>query len=488
MGAGKTRAAIETVKYLREETPEIAGSVFCTNSLKYQWREEIRKWDPGAKVAIIDGTKAQRAKQWQALGPAQYVILGYTALIYDWDHMQKHLPMDFAIADEATAIKSFKAKRSRRLKEVGRHVPVRLALTGQPVENRPEELFSIMEFVDPTVFGDFYKFDRTFITRDHFGRPERYKNLVTMHRRLDPAMVRWSREDIAQYLPEKNEIELPVRAYPKTQHLIDVIHDDLLGVLEDVEPGAEFNLAAHYGREEDTGHQRLKGEVMSRVTCLRLLCCHPTLLSDSAIRHDDPDTATGSRYASTLRSSGYLNFTEDSAKLDALMEYVDELVEEGPFKLVIFSGFKMMLRLIGAELRERKIGYTLMDGDTPSEERFKKMDRFKTSSTCQVFLSSDAGSYGIDLDVGTNLVNYDLPWSGGVLQQRIARIDRTSSLVGQIDIVNLFTADSIDEYQYLVLSEKAKVAGAFVDAKDIVAGKLDLDLNGLKNFLEERRV
>lgn len=485
MGAGKTRVAIEVVKELRSQQPDLAGSVFCTNSLKYQWREEIQKWDPGAKVAIIDGTKAKRGYQWHQLEDAQYVILGYTALIFDWDLMKKYMPTDFCISDEATQIKSFKAKRSRRLKEVGKHVPMRLALTGQPVENRPEELFSIMEFVDPTVFGEFWKFDRTFIVRDHFGRPTRYKKLDMMHRRLDPAMVRRSREDIAQYLPTKNEVELPVQPYPKTQQVLTVITEDLLGLLSEAMGGAEFDVEAHYGeKERDQSDNRLKGEVMSRVVCMRLLCCHPSLLTDSGARYDDPDTPTGSKYASYLRSAGYLNFEEDSAKLDALMEYIDELSAEGDFKLVIFSGFKQMLRIIGSHLRCRKIGYTIMDGDTPAKERFQKMQRFRDQNSCQVFLSSDAGSYGINLDTGTNLINYDLPWSGGVLAQRIARIDRTSSAVGQINIVNMFCAGTVEEYQYLKLVEKGKVAAAFVDSEGISAGKLDLDLASLKSFLE----
>ena len=252
MGAGKTRAAIEVVKEMRAEDGSVAGSVFCTRSLKFQWEDEIHKWDPDAKVAIIDGTKDQRAAQWRQLEYAQYVIMGYPALLFDWENMQRYLPMDFVIADEATHIKGFRAKRSRRLKEVGRHVPVRMALTGQPVENRPEELFSIMEFVDPTVFGDFFKFDRTFIVRDHFGKPVRYKKLDLLHQRLDPAMVRRSREDIAQYLPQKAEVELPVRAYPMTQQLIDHVVADLLGVLEEVTSVGEFNVAAHYGQEESS--------------------------------------------------------------------------------------------------------------------------------------------------------------------------------------------------------------------------------------------
>ena len=100
------------------------------------------------------------------------------------------------------------------------YTPYRFGLSGQPVENRPEELFSIMEFIDPEVLGPFPKFDRTFIERDHWGKPRKYKNLPLLQKIMSEAMFRKSREDIAEWLPEIVEMEIPVvlgpRPWPST--------------------------------------------------------------------------------------------------------------------------------------------------------------------------------------------------------------------------------------------------------------------------------
>ena len=104
---------------------------------------------------------------------------------------------------------------------------MRLALSGQPVENRPEELFSIMQFVDAEVLGRFQKFDRAFITRDHWGKPIRYKNLPVLQNRMAPAMYRKSREDIKEWLPERIEIEVPIVLEPAVMKLHDHVRDDL---------------------------------------------------------------------------------------------------------------------------------------------------------------------------------------------------------------------------------------------------------------------
>ena len=128
-------------------------------------------------MQVVEGDKRQRTVAIRRAQNYEYTILNYESLIHDWDVITTHLPVDFVILDEATYIKSFKAKRSRHAKVLGKHAPVRMALSGQPVENRPEELFSIMEFVDKDVLGSFHKFDRTFIERDHWGKPLKYRNL-----------------------------------------------------------------------------------------------------------------------------------------------------------------------------------------------------------------------------------------------------------------------------------------------------------------------
>ena len=491
MGAGKTRVAIEAVKEL-DPGP---GVVFCTNSLKYQWAEaEIPKWHPGATVLVVDGTKKKRTAQYEQAAAHDYTVLSYDMLVHDWDLVRQYLPTGFVIADEATLIKGFRAKRSKRLKAMAKHVPYRFALSGQPVENKPEELFSIMEFVDPDVLGPFHKFDRAFIVRDPSGRPRRYRNLHVLNDLMSGAMYRKSREDIAEFLPDKVESEVPVHLDAKSQKVYDHVRDDLLRLLDEmVDSGSmgHFDLLAHYGKSDNESGEA-KGQIMARITAMRLLCSHPSLLLRSAEDFDNPDTSTGSGYASELLKAGVVSsetggFGTDAAsnKSLALFHTLSEVFEQDETaKVVIFSGFKPMVSLIGQQLVASKTGFTSMTGDTPAQERQRRMDRFNTDPKCRVFLSSDAGAYGINLNAGSHLINYDFPWSAGALAQRVARIDRTSSERQQINIVHLYNYGTIEHRQLEMLRQKAEVADAFVDGIGAdPRGSLSLSLSSLRDFL-----
>src|SRR6185295_1593764 len=162
MGSGKTATAISGVRRLRRLRLVDRGVVFALKSVKWQWLREINRWDPRASVQVVDGSKLQRSVAIRRADNFHYTILHYQCLINDWDLITKYLPIDFVILDEATAIKGMGTKTSKRAKLMAKHTDVRLALSGQPVENRPEELFSIMQFVDADVLGPFPKFDRAF--------------------------------------------------------------------------------------------------------------------------------------------------------------------------------------------------------------------------------------------------------------------------------------------------------------------------------------
>jgi SNF2 family DNA or RNA helicase len=361
-------------------------------------------------------------------------------------------------------------------------------MSGQPVENRPEELFSIMEFVDPTVLGSFHKFDRTFIVRDHWGRPKQYRNLGTLRDRLSEAMFRRSREDIAEFLPKILSMETPVPLDDWSQALYDEIRLDLLGVIDMAMAAGMggFDLLSHYGRGDGGGDNQFKGMIMSRVTCMRLLCGHPALLHKSAADFDDEDSPKGSAYASQLAEAGRLaRAPAGSTKLTALMDAVDEIMAEDDYnKVVIFSGFKAMLALISLELKKKRYGHTILTGDVPSAERDKRIVKFNTDYSCRLFLSSDAGAYGVNLDAGTHLISYDLPWSAGAFAQRIARIDRTSTKHEGIIIDSMYCRGTIEERQHGMLLQKRKISEAFLDGQYDAKGQLTLTLASLREFLE----
>jgi len=489
MGSGKTATAIGTVMELRRQKKVVSGLILAPNSLKFQWQAELRKVDPGTRSLVVDGSKAQRVAQYRHAKRFHYVITNYESVVNDWESFIKYVPLDFIIADEATAIKSFNAKRSRKVKLLGKRCNHRLALSGQPVENRPEELFSIMEFVDPTVLGTFQHFDRTYIERDHFGRPKKYHNLNRLHDAIQPVMFRKSREDIKEWLPEVVSMEIPIPLDNKVLALHNYIRSDLLAALDRAAASGTngFDLAAHYGRGSNQD-QTLKGEVMARLTCMRMLASHPQLLLNSAADFDDDATKSGSKYASQLKLSGMLvGLPTTSPKMNALMEMIEEITDEDPLnKVVVFSFFKPMLALMETELRKRRIGHTKITGDVESSERFRRIKSFNNDAGCRVFLSSDAGAYGVDLNRGSHLINYDLPWSAGVLSQRVSRIDRTSSSFSSITIGYLYGRDTIEERMLRMLKDKLAVAGAFLDGKyDLQSGSLPLDFQSLKAFLLE---
>ena len=142
MGAGKTVAAVAAVRSLRRQRTVDRGVVFALKSTKWHWMREIQRMDPRAKVQVVDGDKRARLAAIRRSGRYHYTIMHYECLVNDWEAIKEWLPIDFIILDEATYIKGFRAKRTRAAKALGKRAKVRIALSGQPVENRPEELFS----------------------------------------------------------------------------------------------------------------------------------------------------------------------------------------------------------------------------------------------------------------------------------------------------------------------------------------------------------
>jgi SNF2 family DNA or RNA helicase len=167
MGAGKTPTTLAAIEELSGEGEVDRCLVVVPASLKYQWKREIEKFTD-SRVTVIDGSKAKRAQQWRLSINSLYVVVNTETLINDVKMIGVYQAM---VVDEATIIKTRNIKRSRLVKRIGKTIPYRFALTGQPIENRPEELFSIMEFVDKDVLGTFEIFDRTFIVRDRQASP-----------------------------------------------------------------------------------------------------------------------------------------------------------------------------------------------------------------------------------------------------------------------------------------------------------------------------
>ena len=491
MGLGKTCMTIAAIENLKDAN-KVNGRVLviCLSSLKYQWEKEIHKFS-NATTCVVDGTKVAREKAWAE--NADYIICNYEAVVNDWD-IVKQYNWSVLVCDEATAIKSFKSKRSKKVKELSRHVKIRYALTGTPIENgRPEELYSIMQFVDPTVLGRFDLFDQTFIVRNHFGGVQRYRNLDLFHKKMKEASVRKTQNDpdVAPYLPDTIHLEPDTVLFDKaSQKLYDIISLELQRDLIDAQElfGTSFSLEAHYGQGYAPGSpaDEMRGRIMSKITALRMLSDHPQLLRNSADKASAGE-GEGSEYLLGLKELGHLEKPTKSNKLQAVVEYICEHLEtDENAKVVLFTTFRGMLPILKEALDKKNVVSTSYSGDMNAKQKEESKVLFQTSKDVKVLLSTDAGGYGVDLPQANLLINYDLPWASGTAMQRNSRIRRASSTWKSIVIQDFIVKNSIEERQHQMLQQKNAVADAVVDGTGINSkGGVDLTVGSLLNFLQQ---
>jgi len=500
LGLGKTVLTIAAIERLMDERKvKEPGLIICLSSLKYQWANQIEKFTDGtSRALVVDGTPKKRAEQydlakdWRNTG-VDYIILNYEQVVNDWDTV-KDLPRGFVVLDEATAIKSFKSKRSKAVKKLI-NTPYRFALTGTPIENgRPEELYSIMQFVDASVLGRFDIFDAAFIVRNSWGAPQYYRNLSTLHNKMKEASVRKAQKDpdVAPFLPDTiHKDPITVIFDRASSKVYTKIAQDLLADLDEAQDlfGSNFNIMAHYGMESRRGgpEDEMRGKIMSKIGALKMLCSHPDLLRSSATKFKQMG-GEGSAYIAELVDNGVLDSCKDSPKLDYLVRYVQEFLEQSEEnKVVIFATYVDMLDKItdalGADICRQYSGR--MDARTKESN---KTD-FNTNPAVRVLVSSDAGGYGVDLPAANLLINYDLPWSSGSATQRNGRIQRASSTWPSIVIQDLIMAGSIEERQHDMLQQKSSVANAIIDGNGIEDGdKLSMTVDSLRSYLTNGNV
>jgi SNF2 family DNA or RNA helicase len=517
MGLGKTPIALAAIEELLAEGEVETAVIVVPASLKYQWAKQIAKLtDVPTRVIkvredgqtqeitvptedyciLIDGDTKKRAGQYVKVKTYRpdFVIMGYENVVNDWNYVRRIKP-ECIVLDEATAIKTFKAQRTRKIKRLT--APYRYALTGTPVENgRPEELFSIMQWVDETVLGRFDLYDKTYIVRNKFGGVQHYKNLPVLHAKLADAMVRKTRmdEDVKPYLPQVQESAIPVTLDAKTKKAYKRISADLLAELHALGPNTtDFDLFAHYHGGDTPNENSQQGKIMSRMQALDMLLNHPDLIVMSGQRYEESETARqggaekktwpGSKYAYEVWQDGVLDEVTSTPKLDAVVETVTDILATPKNKVIVFSVNPDMLDLIAERLPEGvAVTYT---GRMSAGAKAYAASRFETEEGCRVFLSSHAGAFGTDLWMANYLINYDLAWSSGKQDQINARHNRASSGFKNIYVLNAITQGTTEPRKYAMLAHKRRVGSAITDGRGADGkGRIENDLVTLTQCLE----
>ena len=398
MGLGKTIQAIGTAELMRREKLIQSALIVCPTSLKYQWKREIERFT-GQRTHVIEGLHHKRISQYDADVP--YKIISYNSACNDIKILGR-LETDLLIMDEVQRLKNWNTQISMTMRRVESQYSV--ILSGTPLENKLEELYSVMEFADHFCLGPFWKFKAECIVTDETGKVLGYQNLNRVGEQARKRLIRRTKKQVALQMPHRQDKTLFV---PMTKEQREQ-HDELKYIVSRIIMKWK---RMHFLSEKD------RNRLMLCLSQMRMLC-DSTYILDQKTRND--------------------------TKVDEVMNIIASLMETEGEKVVVFSQWERMTRLIAKELKKREIGFEYLHGAIPSSDRGKLITNFCDNPDSRVFLSTDAGSTGLNLQVASTIVNIDLPWNPAVLEQRIARIYR----LGQqrnVQVINLVAAGTIEE-------------------------------------------
>jgi SNF2 family DNA or RNA helicase len=484
MGTGKSPTTLWALEELRGAEFIGPGTVVVPASLKWQWKREIEKFTDQTAV-VVDGTAKQRQEQYLTVREtgAGYVVMSYGTFVRDWNYHSPIAP-GFLVLDEATAIKSFRSQRSQHIKKVRNRYNIRFALTGTPIENgRAEEVFSIMEFVDPRVLGGFWDFEKRYIRRNTMGWIEGYMNLGEFHKKLKPYVLRATHDqpEVAKYLPTVLEMDpVVVHLDKSTSNALRWIERVLLSDLDAIAVDLSHKDLSDLERGED----HPDGKLMAKIQTMRMLLDHPDAVRDSAVAYGRGDSKKGSAFSRDIVIMGLLDNVRRTPKLDALEQYLKDFLDIDPTnKAVVFSSFVLPAERICERFPDIS---TLFTGAMSSKQRDASKQKFASDPQCRLFISTDAGGYGLDLPEANLLVNFDMPWQAGMLKQRSARIKRASSDWSHVIVQDFLVKGSIEERMREMLMHKIAVSDAIVDGLGITeGGGVASDLGTLRAFLAD---
>lgn len=397
MGLGKT---LQSIAFLLSELEEIRrcglpALIVAPASLLYNWRNELNKFAPEIKAVIADGSVNERSRTLRNTAGNDVIITSYPLLRRDIDKYAKQSFHTFFL-DEAQVIKNHVTQTARAVQLL--QARNRFALTGTPVENALEDLWSIFSVVLPGLFPGKKAFHD--LSRE------------TVAKRIKPFLLRRLKSDVLKELPDKIESVHTTELLPEQKRLY-------VAYLARLRKEALKHLDG-----DSFGHGRLK--VLAGLTRLRQLCCHPSLFTHG--------------------------YSGSSAKFEQLLEIIEECRSSGK-RVLIFSQFTEMLSLIGRELAVQGISYFYLDGQTPSPQRVELCSRFNEGEGDLFLISLKAGGTGLNLTGADTVILYDLWWNPAVEQQAADRAHR----IGQkkvVQVIRLVAQGTVEDKMYELQQKK----------------------------------
>ncbi|MQA91037.1 MAG: helicase [Gemmatimonas sp.] len=433
MGLGKTIQGIGLAELLAREAAIQKVLVVCPASVKSQWRNEIHRFSE-RDCKVVLGPAEERASQYGS--SPFFTICNYEQVLRDILAIER-VPWDLIILDEGQRIKNWETKTTRIVKNLRSRFA--LVLSGTPLENRLDDLFSVVEFVDYRRLGPAFRFFNRHRITDEKGKVLGYRDLDVLRENLRPILLRRTRASVMPDLP------------PRTTAIVRI-------------PATDEQL------ENDSAQMRIVSSIVRKryISEMDLLRLQKALLLARM--------NANSTFLVDKQPPGY------STKLDHLRELFEELAEEEDRKVVLFSEWTTMLGLVETQLEELGVSYVRLDGAVPQKKRQELVDRFRRDPACTAFLASNAGATGLNLQAANTVINVDLPWNPAILEQRISRVHRMGQK-NPIQVYILVTEGTIEEKLLATLSAKHELALAALDMDSQVT---EVDLSSGMEELKRR--
>ncbi|MEI6278491.1 MAG: DEAD/DEAH box helicase [Verrucomicrobiae bacterium] len=419
MGLGKTIQAIAACALLHHLGKARRVLIVTPASLKAEWEEQIKKFT-GLPLRLVFGGRALRSQIYNDPDAPFFTIANYEQIVADSLDINARLRPDIVILDEAQRIKNWSTKTAQAVKRLESRYA--FVLTGTPIENRIDELRSIVDFLDPSILGPLFRFNREYYQLDDRGRPAGYKNLDKLRERVRPILIRRRKADVETELPDRTDRNHFVALTP-------AMRDEYAAIQKQV---AEL-IAISMRRPLTPKQQDL---LMILLNMMRMICDSPGIMKGNPSR--------------------------DCPKLDEIARVLDECLADPDVKVIIFSEWIGMLERVREWADKNRTGFAWHTGTVPQKQRRAEILAFRQDPDCRLFLSTDSGGVGLNLQNASVVINCDLPWNPAKLEQRIARAWRKNQL-RPVTVVNLIAEGTIEHGMLASLSQKMELAQGVLD-------------------------
>jgi superfamily II DNA or RNA helicase len=426
MGLGKTIQAICALSEVHGSRRQVPPSlIVCPTSLVDNWKEELHRFEPNLKVVTFVGAPGERRKLLAQKNSVDVFVTSYGLIQRDLEHFES-MNFSYVILDEAQAIKNRETRNARSVKRL--KADYRLVMTGTPIENSFQDLWSQFDFLMPGFLGSYERFSQTYMRS---GGRENDKAMELLKKRIVPFVLRRMKQDVLEDLPSISHI---------LYHCY--LHDEQQKLYQTEARRAKEELVDLVERK---GFDKARLHVLATLTRLKQICCHPAL-----VLNEEP---------TAIRS----------AKYEMLQDLLGVLMAGG-HKTVLFSQYTRMLGLIKNDCVQKGIPHLYLDGST--KNRLSLVKEFNENPDIPLFLVSlRAGGNGLNLIGADSVIHYDMWWNPAVENQATDRVWRMGQKL-KVSSFKLITKGTIEEKIVELQERKKELISGIVESDEDILSKL----------------